>query len=274
MVYNINSNKDKILFCKGDFMIIDNLRELSLTSTSKGMLYKCIGNMNGKKVFVKTGTKLKNKFSILEPLSEVIASEIIRKFNIECAVNTLSKMKLPGFNEEVVVNISEDFLKENESLMSIRGILGNTSRENLYDKVISIIPSFKIDIDRMIVIDFLINNIDRHLRNFSVVNKDGDIIKFAPLYDHGLSLYADIQDFELSQDDKESWEMIDECKPFCESHYKQLELIGDVKLPKVSLKELFDIVDKYKEYLSEFRIECIKYLLETRYNYLIERGIL
>lgn len=255
-------------------MIIDNLRELSLTSTSKGMLYKCIGNIEGKKVFIKTGTKLKNKFSILEPVSEVIASEIIRKFNIECAVNTLSKMKLPNFDKEVLVNISEDFLKYNESLMSIRSILGNTSRENLYDKVIGIIPSFKVDIDRMIVMDFLINNIDRHLRNFSVVNKDGNIIKFAPLYDHGLCLYADIQDFELEQDDKETWEMIDECKPFCESHYKQLELIGDVNLPKVPLKELLNIVDRYKEHLPEFRIECIKYLLKTRYNYLIERGIL
>ena len=255
-------------------MIIDNLRELGLTSTSKGMLYKCIANIDGKKVFIKTGTKLKNKFSILEPVSEVIASEIIRKFNIECAVNILSKMKLPNFNEEVLVNISENFLEDDEGLMSIRSILGNTSRENLYDKVIEIIPNFKVDIDRMIVMDFLINNIDRHLRNFSVVNKDRDIIKFAPLYDHGLCLYADIQDFELVQDDKETWEMIDECKPFCESHYKQLDLIGDVRLPKVPLKELFDIVDKYKEYLSEFRIECIKYLLETRYNYLVEKGIL
>lgn len=255
-------------------MIIDNLRELSLTSTSKGMLYKCIGNIGGKQVFIKTGTKLKNKFSILEPVSEVIASEIIKKFDIECAVNTLSKIKLPNFDKEVLVNISENFLKDNESLMSIRSILGNTSRENLYDKIIAIIPSFKVDIDRMIVMDFLINNIDRHLRNFSVVNKDGNIIKFAPLYDHGLCLYADIQDFELEQDDKETWEMIDECKPFCESQYKQLDLIGDVNLSKVSLKELFDIVDKYNEYLSKFRVECIKYLLETRYNYLVEKGIL
>lgn len=253
---------------------IDSLRELSLTSTSKGMLYKCIGNMDGKKVFIKTGTKLKNRFSILEPVSEVIASEIIGKFNIGCAVNTLNKMRLPGFSEEIIVNISENFLKDNESLMSIRSILGNTSRENIYDKVIAIIPNFKVDIDRMIVIDFLINNIDRHLRNFSVVNRDGEIIKFAPLYDHGLSLYGDIQDFELGQDDKETWEMIDECKPFCESHYKQLELIGDVNLPKIPLEELFEIIDKYKEYLSEYRIECIKYLLETRYNYLVERGIL
>lgn len=43
-------------------MIIDDLRELSLTSTSKGMLYKCIGSIDSKRVFIKTGTKLKNRF--------------------------------------------------------------------------------------------------------------------------------------------------------------------------------------------------------------------
>jgi len=88
-------------------MKIHNLRDLSLTSTSKGMLYKCIGNIEGKKVFIKTGTKLRNRYSILEPISEVIASEIISKFNVQCAVNTLSKMKLPTINEEVTVSISE-----------------------------------------------------------------------------------------------------------------------------------------------------------------------
>lgn len=158
--------------------------------------------------------------------------------------------------------------------MSIRSLLGNTSRENLYEKIISILPNFKMDIDRMIVIDFLINNIDRHLRNFSVINKNGEIIKFAPLYDHGLCLYADIQDFELEQDDKETWEMIDECKPFCESHYEQLELIGDVNLQRIPLNELLEVIDRYTDYLSEYRIECIKYLIEKRYNYLIEKEIL
>ena len=59
-------------------MNIDNLSELSLTSTSKGMLYKCIGDIDGKKVYIKTGTKFRNKLSILEPVSEVIASEIIK----------------------------------------------------------------------------------------------------------------------------------------------------------------------------------------------------
>ena len=259
---------------EGDIVIIDNLREISLTSTSKGMLYKCIGNVDGKKVFIKTGTKLKNKFSILEPISEVIASEIIKKFNIECAINTLSEMELPNEKGKVLVNVSEDFLNADELLMSIRSILGNTNRENLYNKIISLIPNFRVDIDKMIVMDFLINNIDRHLRNFSVINKEGEIFKFAPLYDHGLCLYADIQDFELEEDDKETWEMIDECKPFCESHYEQLKLIGEVKLVKVPLEELFGVVDKYNRYLSEHRIECIKYLLETRYNHLVERGIL
>lgn len=68
--------------------------------------------------------------------------------------------------------------------------------------------------------------------------------------------------------------MIDECKPFCESHYDALKLIGEMNLPKVSLDRLFNIVDKYKDYLSEYRIKCTKYLLETRYSYLLEMKIL
>ncbi|MBU3133407.1 hypothetical protein KPL40_13190 [Clostridium gasigenes] len=255
-------------------MEIDNLRELRLTSTSKGMLYKCIGNIDEKKVFIKTGSKVKNKFSVLEPISEVIASEIIEKFNIECAKNTLSEMILPNLEEKVTVSVSVDFLNEGEFLMSIRSLLGSASRDNLYEKVISMIPNCKLDLDKMIIMDFLINNIDRHLRNFSVVSKGGEILKFSPLYDQGLALYSDIRDFELLQDDKETWEMIDECKPFAQVHYKQLELIGDVRLQRVPLSELFEVVDKYKDYLSDYRVECIKYLLQKRYKYLVEKGII
>ncbi|MEG0672186.1 HipA domain-containing protein [Clostridium sp.] len=255
-------------------MSIDNLREISLTSTSKGMLYKCIGNSAGKKVYIKTGTKLKNRFSNLEPISEAMGYEIINKFYIDCAVNYIEKMNIPNIDTEVLVSVSEDFLEDDEALLSIRSILGNVSREDLYSTITTMLPNFKVDIDRMIVMDFLINNIDRHLRNFSVISKNGEISKFSPLYDHGLSLYADIQDFELSQDDKETWEMIDECKPFAESHYKQLELIGEVNITRVPIEEILEVVRGYKEYLSEYRIQCINHLLEVRYNYLIEKGIL
>ena len=80
-------------------------------------------------------------------------SEIIRKFNIECAVNTLNEMELPNIKGKVLVNVSEDFLETDESLMSIRSILGNTNRENLYNKIIALIPRFRIDIDKMIIIN-------------------------------------------------------------------------------------------------------------------------
>lgn len=255
-------------------MSIDNLREISLTSTSKGMLYKCIGNDKGKKVYIKTGTKMKNKFSTLEPISEAMAYEIINLFSVPCAVNYLDTINIPNIGDNVLVSISVDFLNDNESLLSIRSLLGNADRNKIYTTVTELLPQFKNDIDVMIVMDFLINNIDRHLRNFGVISKDGEVIKFSPLYDHGLSLYADIHDFELQQDDAETWEMIDECKPFANSHYKQLDLIGDVNLNKVSLKDILSVVDKYEKYLSEHRILCIKHLLEVRYNYLLEKEIL
>lgn len=183
-------------------------------------------------------------------------------------------MRLPIEEKEILTSVSYDFLKEGESLLSARKLLGTYSGDNLYQDFINIVPKFKSDIDKMIIMDFLINNIDRHLRNFSVIVKGDEIISFSPLYDHGLSLYADIQDFELEQDDEQTWEKIDECKPFKESHYRQLELTGKANLPKVLLDDILSIVDKYSNYISEYRAKCIKYLLSTRYNHLVERGIL
>lgn len=52
------------------------------------------------------------------------------------------------------------------------------------------LPSLKVDIDRMIAMNFLINNTDRHLRNFSVIVKNGNVVKLSPLYDNGSALYS------------------------------------------------------------------------------------
>ena len=53
-----------------------------------------------------------------------MASEIIKKFDIPCATNFLTQLKLPNFSEEVIVNVSEDFLKDGEQLISLRTLLG------------------------------------------------------------------------------------------------------------------------------------------------------
>lgn len=127
-------------------------------------------------------------------------------------------------------------------------------------------------IDTMIVVDFLINNVDRHYRNFGLV-KNNDNYSFAPLFDHGFSLYGDLEDHELNLDDKETLEMTDECKTFKHSHYDQLNLIqSDIKF-KVSKSEILDIVYKYKDVFSAHRIDCIEHLINVRYDELERRGI-
>lgn len=117
-----------------------------------------------------------------------------------------------------------------------------------------------------------LNNIDRHYRNFGVV-KSNDTYSFAPLFDHGFSLYGDLEDYELNLDDKETLEMTDECKTFKMSHYDQLDLIqSDIKI-NIKKEDILNIVYKYKDVFTSHRIECIEHLISVRYDELERRGI-
>lgn len=98
-------------------------------------------------------------------------------------------------------------------------------------------------------------------------------MKFAPLFDHGYSLYGDLSDEILNLDDPETLESIDDCKPFRYSHYEQLNLVSDLEF-SVPLKDILDVIDEYKELLSEHRIKYIKHLIITRYKKLQERGLI
>ncbi len=52
--------------------------------------------------------------------------------------------------------------------------------------------------------------------------------------------------------------------------------IKDVKCyyDKINMNEILEIVDSHKHFLKPHKIECIKYLLKVRIEYLKKRGIL
>lgn len=254
---------------------IYSLSEFSKSSNSKGMLLKWNGVREGKLCIIKSGSLQRGKFSVLEPVSECIVSDLLELLGVSHAINYLDKIYVDKYKYNLTVNASINFLNEDEVLLSAKKIVRNYSGD-LYDNLVSLFPQFKIDLNNMILVDFLINNIDRHLRNFGIIERYNKPVRFTPLFDHGLSLYSDVSDNDLVRDTPENWELIDEAKPFCDSHYEQLKLIDKKYLAvnKVNEEDLFSIVCKYKPYLSKYRIECIKYLLSTRLKYLKERDYL
>ena len=80
-----------------------------------------------------------------------------------------------NFAKEYIVH-ARRFFKENERT------------ENEYKNLISKFPEFKTDIQKMIIIDFITRQTDRHLSNLAILyNKTGK--SFYPLYDNGRSLF-------------------------------------------------------------------------------------
>jgi len=118
--------------------------------------------------------------------SEVAVYLLAKKMNVPCCPayrtdeNTVFSTFLYDFSSEYVVHFRRFF----ESLRS----------DNEYQNLISVRPQFKDDIIRMIILDFVTRQDDRHLSNIAL-KIHGQNETFYPLYDNGRSLfYEDTQE--------------------------------------------------------------------------------
>ena len=89
-----------------------------------------------------------------------------------------------------------DFSKE--YIAHFRRLLEGTRSDNEYQNLLSVRPQYKNDIARMIALDFITRQDDRHLSNMAIkISATGE--SFYPLYDNGRSLfYEDITKDEIA----------------------------------------------------------------------------
>ena len=128
-------------------------------------------------------------------------------------------------------------------------------------------------LDRMIVLDYLIANEDRHLNNFGVL-RNAETLEwcgFAPIYDSGSSLGYDKVAGQIRT------ERDVECKPFKKHHTEQLKLVSDFSW--IDFDRLADVdelitktlsVDGAKEYMDAGRIKAIAETVNRRIQNLIQ----
>lgn len=229
-----------------------------INSSSLGVYTKYVRIVNGSKYLVKSGRgDGRSKTSILEPVTECICYELAKLMGIDCAEYTLEDDNNGGLfsaSKWFYDETKEKFYSANK-LMKILDI----SRENLYSKLVN---NIKKDINNMIVYDYIVNNTDRHLKNFGFLKK-GNEIRFSPIYDNGLALGSHLDDDELESEDIE--DLLFDCdyaKCFDTSNRRQLNLVDYYEL-NINIDYEF-VVNKYSKYLSPKRIEFILELLKQR----------
>ena len=225
-------------------------------STSDGNLKKRWKIINGKRCLIKGGS---NPFR-QQPFNEVIAAKIMERLNIPHIPYTLM------WDNGAPYSVCEDFIDETTELIPAWRILQTKKKSNN----ISVYTHFKECcealgikgvvpfLDRMIVLDYIIANEDRHLNNFGAIRNAETLewIGMAPIYDSGSSLGYD----KIPAKIRSGKDVV--CKPFKNHHTEQLKLVSDFGW--IDFESLSDVGEVIKEVLSSDGAE--EYIDESRIN--------
>lgn len=239
--------------------------------TTDGNLKKRWKIINGNRYLVKGGS---TPFC-QQPFNEVIATHIMDILDIPHIKYTVF------WDGGFPYSICEDFVNENTELIPAWRILQTQKKNNsesVYHHFVKCCEKLGITnvvpfLDRMIVLDYIIANEDRHFNNFGVL-RNSETLKWlgiAPIYDSGSSLGYDKTESQIL-----SGKGII-CKPFKNSHNDQLKLVSSfdwVDFNELShieniIRGVFD-TNCAAEYVDKTRVNAIVESVKKRIHYLEE----
>ena len=261
VLFGENKKKDAL-----DFSSPDN--------TSDGNLKKRWKIIDGKRCLIKGGS---NPFR-QQPFNEVIASGIMEQLGIPHVPYTVT------WNKGAPYSVCEDFITENTELIPAWRILKTQKKDNstsVYQHFVNCCEALGIKdtvpyLDRMIVLDYIIANEDRHFNNFGVIRNAETLewLGFAPIYDSGSSLGYDKMPAQMRSEK----EVV--CKPFKNHHAEQLKLVSDFSwIDFDSLSDIGELIadalsaDGAEEYIDDTRIRAIIGAAQRRIEQLSQLAI-
>jgi len=248
----------------------NDLNFSSPDSTSDGNLKKRWKIIDGKRCLVKGGS---NPFR-QQPFNEVIAAGIMERLGIDHVPYAVT------WNKNAPYSVCEDFVTADTELIPAYRIIQTKKRANnvsVYQHFVNCaealgIPGVVAFLDRMITLDYIIANEDRHLNNFGAIRNAETLewLGMAPIFDSGSSLGYD----KVAPEIRHSRDVT--CKPFKNHHEEQLKLVTDFSwidfdrlsdVRELIVKTLSD--EDAKEYMDENRVNAIADTVEQRIRRLL-----
>jgi len=190
---------------------------MSPDNTSDGWLRKKWIIADGKRLLMKGGSGVYQQ----EPFNEVIASAIMRRLGIHHVNYSLTT------DESKPYCLCENFITPDTELIPAWRILQTQKKPNdrsVWEHFLTCckalgIPDVEDALAKMLTVDHIIANEDRHWNNFGVV-RSADTLAYhglAPIYDSGTSLWYNTQRVGSRI----------ESKPFRKNHAEQIKLVDD-----------------------------------------------
>lgn len=218
-----------------------DLNLISPDNTSDGNLQKRWKIIDGKRCLLKAGSAPFRQ----QPFNEVIASMIMERLGIDHVPYSVV------WSDGKPYSMCEDFITKETDLVSawrIMQIRPKANHENGYLHFVNICKELGVDVvpalDRMIVLDYIIGNEDRHFNNFGLI-RNADTLEWigaAPIFDSGTSLWYDRSAEQMFLSDIS-------CKPFKKHHGEQIRLVSSFDW--LDLDKLNGIEDEVYGLLTE-----------------------
>lgn len=238
--------------------------EVSLSSpdnTSDGVLKKKWKILDGKRCLVKGGSGQ----NMQEPFNEVIASSLMLSQSID---HVDYKML---WIDDYPYSVCTDFVNGSTELVTAYHLVKSIPQkqsDNLYMHYVRVCEEMGVDVvpylDRMITIDYIMMNNDRHMGNFGLI-RNADSLEFigpAPIFDTGTSLGCQIRT------DRFNAGLDHGSKPFKDTFHEQLKLVSsfdwfDADAMLSVLPDAERVLDD-RGFIGEERKRLILELLEKR----------
>lgn len=241
---------------------------MSPDNTSDGWLKKKWTIVNGKRCLLKAGSGATQQ----EPYNEVLASIIMDRLDIPHVAYTLT------MQEDYPYSVCEDFITPDTELVTAWYIMQTQTKPNhvsVYRHYLDCcekqgIPGIQDSLDRMLVLDYLMMNEDRHQNNFGAVRNANTLewIGAAPVYDSGTSLWFDKPTMMIGSTHRVT------SKPFKNSHDEQIKLVSSFDW--LNLNALAGIDEELREltkgslFIDEARTQALCKALRGRVERLTE----
>ena len=219
-----------------------------------------------------------------ESLSEFIASKLLEKSNISeyCSyglTKALYKGKIipcsisPEFRSDTIHEVITLYklLKCSTDINKLFG-KGRATKDIIADIVTLVeseygVQDFSSYLTKLIEFDAFILNEDRHLNNIAFLYCGEDKLRLCPVFDNGLSLCADVSDYEICSPTTVCIKSV-KSKPFCSSFTKQVkavrELYGSQLRFCFNIEYIDEICDEALEFYNPVYVNRVRAILKIQ----------